>query len=197
MIIGISGKAGSGKDTVGDYLVREGIIDIKIPLAKSLKELCSNIFTIPIENFYEKKDDETHIKVSSWLCDNSQLSEDRIGTNLTCRELLQYFGTDVVRSFHSSTWIDLFIQDSKKYDTVICTDVRFIDEAEAIQKSGGIVIRLTRNPSKMSHVSENQLDDYKNFDIVYNNEEETPTQTCEAIKWMLIKGDYKNANANK
>tara|TARA_R100000479_G_C6306026_1_gene172147 strand:- start:108 stop:680 length:573 start_codon:yes stop_codon:yes gene_type:complete len=190
MIIGISGKAGSGKDTVGDYLVKEGVIDVKIPLAKSLKELCSNIFNIPIENFYDKKDEDTHIKVSNWLYNNSQLDKERIGTNLTGRELLQYFGTDVVRSFHSSTWVDLFIEESKKYNIVTCTDVRFIDEVEAIQKSGGIVIRLTRNPSKMSHVSENQLDDYKNFDIVYNNEGETPIQTCEAIKCILTEGDY-------
>ena len=51
MIIGISGKAGSGKDTVGDYLLRSNLVQAKIPLAQSLKYLCSFLFNIvAIEN---------------------------------------------------------------------------------------------------------------------------------------------------
>lgn len=185
MIIGISGKAGSGKDTVGDYLLRSNLVQAKIPLAKSLKDLCSKLFGIPNDYMYDNKEKETHIKVTDWLCDNSQLGSERIGTNLTVREVLQYFGTDVVRSFHSSVWTDMFLRSCKEYDSVVCTDVRFVDEVEAIQKSGGLVIRLTRNTSHMSHCSENVLDDYKNFDIVYNNIGETPKETCENIKTIL------------
>jgi hypothetical protein len=185
MIIGISGKAGSGKDTVGNFLVSEGLVETKIPLAKSLKDLCSELFGIPNEYMYNNKEAETHIKVTEWLHNNSQLTKDRVGTNLTVRELLQYFGTDVVRSFYSSVWTDMFLRSCEEYNSVVCTDVRFIDEVEAIQKSGGIVIRLNRNPSKMSHCSENQLDDYKNFDIVYNNIGETPEATCNSIKTIL------------
>jgi hypothetical protein len=185
MIIGISGKAGSGKDTVGDYLLRSNLVQAKIPLAQSLKYLCSFLFNIPIEDMYENKEKETQIKVTNWLFNNSQLEKDRVGTNLTVRELLQYFGTDIMRSFYSNVWTDVFLKSCSEYDNVVCTDVRFIDEVEAIQKSGGIVIRLTRNTSDMSHSSEKVLDDYKNFDIVYNNIGETPEKTCKNIRTIL------------
>jgi hypothetical protein len=39
----------------------------------------------------------------------------------------------------------------------------------------------------MDHPSETSLDGYNNFDYVYNNEGETPLETCEAITEILLK----------
>ncbi len=52
----------------------------------------------------------------------------------------------------------------------LVTDVRFFNEAQAIKDRGGILIRVDRDSdSKDSHVSENELDNYKDWDYVIDN----------------------------
>lgn len=52
----------------------------------------------------------------------------------------------------------------------IITDVRFFNEAKAIKDRGGILIRVDRDSdSKDSHVSENELITYKDWDYVIDN----------------------------
>lgn len=53
----------------------------------------------------------------------------------------------------------------------IITDVRFPNEAEAIKKRSGIIIRVNRPgmPEGDNHPSETSLDDYKGFDWVFSN----------------------------
>ena len=52
----------------------------------------------------------------------------------------------------------------------IITDVRFFNETQAIKDKGGILIRVNRDSdSKDSHVSENELITYKDWDYVIDN----------------------------
>lgn len=91
---------------------------------------------------------------------------------MTVRQFLQELGTDALRdNFHPNTWVNaLMCEYPSEYNWVI-TDTRFVNEAEAIKKAGGIVIRIDRpgftpiNP----HPSETSLDDW-DFDYKIVND---------------------------
>lgn len=52
-LIGLSGKAGSGKDTMADYLsVNHGFK--RIAFADKLKEVCAELFNLPLGHFYHR-----------------------------------------------------------------------------------------------------------------------------------------------
>lgn len=90
--------------------------------------------------------------------------------SIKIRTLLQYYGTEVIRS---NFWQEAFIRYTinKAFDVIhkeghcIIADVRFDNECEAIKKYGGVIIRIDRkvNESNDNHKSEKikiSQDDY-------------------------------------
>jgi len=87
------------------------------------------------------------------------------------RTLLQWVGTEWGRgTISESLWIDLWKAEVTRYLTrnphavIVCDDVRFDNEAEAIKAMGGKIIQLT-GPSRTDtgagisgHASENGID---------------------------------------
>lgn len=113
-------------------------------------------------------DDETKNSLST--------IKDAEGNYYTIRQLLQKFGTEVGRNISPDLWVIALINSyieakSNGYEEDwIVTDVRFKNEAEAIRENGGILIRLNRNTGfNDQHSSETALDDYKNFDLIIDN----------------------------
>ena len=53
MIIGITGYAGSGKDTLADFLIENNQFK-KLEFAKKIKEILSDLYDVPIEYFYDR-----------------------------------------------------------------------------------------------------------------------------------------------
>ena len=45
--IGVCGKMGSGKDSVADIIVKNGLADGKVSFAARLKTICKDIFDNP------------------------------------------------------------------------------------------------------------------------------------------------------
>ena len=95
--------------------------------------------------------------------------------DMTVGRLLQLFGTEVGRVIHPDIWvISLFMQFDASHDFWIIDDVRFVNEADAIKKHGGILIRLEGDPGNiiesskrnLNHESETALDDYHGFDVI-------------------------------
>ena len=102
--------------------------------------------------------------------------KDAQGNYYTIRQLLQKFGTEVGRSISPNLWVDCFMNNYKTEleegltKNWIVTDVRFENEANAIRENGGILIRINRNTGlNDTHISETALDDYKDFDLVIDN----------------------------
>jgi hypothetical protein len=76
-------------------------------------------------------------------------------------------------------WIQSLFQHFDDKQKWIVTDVRFKNEAEFIKKNGGVLIRVEGDPSglrarmpldKQQHISETDLDDYADFDLVIQND---------------------------
>ena len=156
--------------------------------ADGLKSLCMQFFGLSHEQVYgSEKDKNTPSKIMwedipTW--ENSSLNKNR-GT-MTARELLQYFGTDVMRKMYNNVWVDYAISTIKgeQSSLAIVADVRFPNEVEAIQNAGGRVIRLTREFKDDSYSSENALDksnySWDNFDYIVENS--SPEVLFEEIK---------------
>ena len=201
MLIGISGKKTSGKDTICTIIeaidvyyntrfipstglhefVKQCLFEDRLALLSVFRNIVTTwnresfakklrqcLYAITGDNRIFSLDDKTKNSLST--------IKDAEGNYYTIRQLLQKFGTEVGRNISPNLWVDALMNDyiKAKLDGYekdwIVTDVRFENEAEAIRKNGGILIRLNRNTGfNDQHSSETALDNYKNFDLVIDN----------------------------
>ncbi|MCO6500049.1 MAG: hypothetical protein J5I47_06690, partial [Vicingus serpentipes] len=93
----------------------------------------------------------------------------------TPRLILQLLGTECGREIiHPNIWVNCTLDAVEKNTKgSIITDVRFVNEAEAIRENKGYLIRIERNiESNDNHPSEISLDNYEHFDkIIYNDKD--------------------------
>lgn len=142
MIFGLVGFIGSGKGTVGDILVQDHGF-IRESFAAPLKDAVANIFG------WSRALLEGDTKESrEWRERPDPFWSKQFGRDFTPREALQLMGTEAGREvFHPNLWIASLTKRVESYTTnVVVTDVRFKNEIAAIQKIGGIIIRVVRGP---------------------------------------------------
>jgi hypothetical protein len=86
------------------------------------------------------------------------------------RAFLQRLGVAAREVFGRDIWIDTALKGLTPESKVVIPDVRFINEAEAIQALGGIVIRIDR-PGHVAqgHISETELADWGGWDTTVKN----------------------------
>ena len=172
MIIGISGYSGSGKDLVGTIIQEISLNKWHVKKwAGKLKTMASILTGIPVEKFEDQQFKKTEMG-PEWDCQFYTEGSGWQRRPMLVRDFLQKLGTDAIRNgLHENTWVNATLADYTSDANWIITDTRFPNEAEAIKKAGGIVVRINRpgvepiNP----HPSETSLDDW-NFDAVINND---------------------------
>jgi hypothetical protein len=167
-LIGLSGYARSGKDTVANILVRDYDF-VKVAFADPIRE--SLLALNPIV----WSDDEGTWRVQDVI---DEYGWDGYKDSLwgqEIRELLQKLGTEVGRKIIlDEIWIEVafrkiddLISEGKK---VVITDMRFENEADFFEGYGAEIWRVRRNgvgPAN-DHPSETELNDYP-FDMVIDN----------------------------
>lgn len=179
MIVGFSGKAGSGKDTIAreisNKLIEEHFRVSRFAFANTLKIKLSIALGIPDQYFFD-----TFLKNNYSYCSNDMKlyrnDEVKPTENIyTIRELMQKYGTSMREEFGEDFWVKRTFKDISDYcahdDIVFITDVRFKNEFKAIKDRNGIVININ-NPSITSnskHISETDLDDIEK-DYYFNND---------------------------
>lgn len=91
--------------------------------------------------------------------------------------------------------VEELLKKNKFSDKWIITDVCFPNEAEAIKKRGGILIRVNNPdyvPYPEEHKSETELDSYNGFDFMINNKKGNGLGILsEAVKTMLNTISFK------
>jgi hypothetical protein len=167
LLIGLSGKSGSGKSTVGDYLAGAHGYH-QFAFAGALKEVVQTAFHFSDEQMTFGK----------------EAVDPRCGKSP--RWCLQHFGS-AFRAVWPEIWIwNLrweilgFLAENGQRPIVV-TDVRFRDEAEALKRMGAVLVRITRSAGETpapleacatgipGHVSETDLDGWKGWDYVIIN----------------------------
>jgi hypothetical protein len=129
MIIGICGKAGSGKDTVADYLIKNKGYKCDI-LAAPIKRAVMDIFVLDEETVYDRvKREQPLPQWPGW----------------TVRKLLQYVGTELFREhIDNEIWVKSLCMrlDRDQDSNWVIPDVRFPDEHRGLQRHFGERFRL-------------------------------------------------------
>ncbi len=155
MIIGLAGRASSGKDTVGAFIFSSNPEKYAVmAFATPLKEIVKEVYDFSDLQIYGPLKETP---------DPRYLRPD--GTCLTPREAMQKCGTEWARSCYPDTWAAMGIRRAKRewqdHITVIFTDCRFTNEAKAIIDAGGEVWRIHRklvDDKPATHASEWEMD---------------------------------------
>ena len=141
-LLGLTGPARSGKDTVADYLVRHHGYH-RIAFADPLKQMVAGFLNISLDRLEQVKD--------SWVTP----------FGCTPRRLLQTLGTEWGRDLIGiNTWTIAAAQRVAPLlaagERVVISDVRFASETAHVRAQGGILWHLVRPdaPSVDDHASE-------------------------------------------
>lgn len=143
MILGVTGLIGSGKDTIADYLCTFHGFK-RLSFAASLKDAVSVIFG------WDREMLEGTTKSSrEWRERSDEWWSNRLKRNITPRNVLQNWGTEVCRNaFHEDIWVaSLEHKLLNATDNIVITDCRFSNEVGAIKSAGGITCRVIRGPN--------------------------------------------------
>lgn len=214
MIVGTSGKAGSGKDTFCDVAVEE-FGAIRISFAGGLKEEVAEFLTfhsISFEprNLYGTQEDKEEVfffptsenangdDQTGFLKVCGRYDAKRGGWYVTFRALLQWWGTEYRRAQDDQYWIKKALAKcSDNTKTYVISDCRFKNEAQAIIDADGILVRVNRpngiDISNMAHASEIDLDDWDNWDCIIENTGtlEEYKEVCHAIMTVVRKAEME------
>ena len=174
--------------------------------ADSLKDMCFNLFGFTYDQAYGTDEQKNQtLPDTRWedmprfqnmnlmvkMPIDARKSWDWREGEMTAREFMQFFGTDIMRKIHKDVWANACVNKITKEgsDLAIIADVRFPNEVEAIKKAGGKVLRLERNIHEDDHDSETALDvdnyNHSNFWHVFDNREIGIGETITEVNSLL------------
>jgi len=167
IILALSGKKQSGKDTSAVFLSTRIYGALIFSFADPLKEFCIDVLGMSRDQCYGTDDEKNSLTQYKWhdVVTHPQLLDCDINKKMTAREVMQVFGTDIVRRKFGNVWAKATIRKIKKanYQFNVIADCRFPNEIETVlDEPKGYVIRLTRDPfgGEDQHESETVLDDF-------------------------------------
>jgi len=142
MIVGITGFAGAGKDTVANYIREFDSRYVRLSFASKLKDMTSVLFGWDRE-MLEGLTPEAREKREQLDIELSEI----LGIEISPREALKKLGVGLRELFIHNFWASIVKHQilSQKLENVLITDVRFKDEIEMIRSLGGIIIEINRN----------------------------------------------------
>lgn len=159
MIIGLSGYAQSGKDSVAKILVEEYGYT-RIAFADKIKEL-----------LYEMNPRVNDRQLQQWVDTQGWDATKEISE---VRMLLQNLGVGARKVFGENFWVrealNTMIHKLNVDFNYVITDVRFTNEANMIKANDGHIWRVERpgiNPVN-DHVSESELNAWNFDELIYN-----------------------------
>lgn len=161
LLIGLTGRARSGKSTAAEHLVGTYLLE-HYAFADPLRDGLMAIFNLDPTDFEGDRKEQP----LAWL-------------GCSPRQLMQSMGTEWARNtLHPDVWVKLAEQNldymTKALGAVIgfvVSDVRFENEAHLIRRRGGIVIHIGRNDAQSvnPHISEAGVAVRQNDLILRNN----------------------------
>jgi hypothetical protein len=163
MLIGISGAAQAGKDTIGGVLVKRYGFE-RLAFADTLRAVSYALD--PIVDLFGTR--------LSTVVDDLGWEQAKL-QNPEIRRTLQRFGTEVGRNIlGENLWVDTTFALMEPGKDYVITDMRFPNEHFAVNNALGFTVRVFREGSGLSgtaalHASETALDDHS-FDYTLSND---------------------------
>lgn len=154
-LVGITGPAGCGKDTLADYLAeRHGFH--KYSLASPIKYGVEIMFGLP-DTVWNRESKE---KVIKWIGKSPRQLAQTLGTEWGRRNVADDIW--LRRAEHELNMLRMTHDDpDSPAPRMVIADVRFPNEAQWVRDRGGIVLRINRPgvESVSAHVSEGGVPD--------------------------------------
>ena len=177
-LIGLSGRRGSGKDTVARLLQQlqpEPNWQIR-SFGDSIKAVCAALTGEDVAPYYTQKGKAQAVPTF----------------HRTRGEMLQQVG-QVLRVWEPLVWVDAFFAALPPDAFVLVPDVRYPNEADPIRARGGLMLRVEGDPLRQrgdgtrddDHPSEIALDNYPHFAATLHNSgsrEDLTRQVREVLK---------------
>lgn len=196
LIVGVVGKKRHGKNTFADILkeIADPVVINEVSFADALKKHCIQIFGLTTDQVYSEKLKEQPLEKEINM--DEYISQMASVTNLnniqpqgkiakTPREVLQFYGSEYIRNAKQSYWTDLGIKAANDLGNIcVITDVRFLNEAEAVKNSGGVLVRIIREDldSTDSHISEKEQESIEADYTIINKKDNLYHMREEAFK---------------
>ncbi|MBC6989961.1 hypothetical protein [Hymenobacter sp. BT491] len=161
-LLGLSGRRGSGKDTVARLLQQlqpERQWQTR-SFGDAIKAVCAALAGEDVAPYYEQPGKAELLPVFG----------------RTRGEMLQQVG-QALRVWEPEIWVKAFFANLPAEGFVLVPDVRFPGEADRIRERGGLMLRVEGDPLGQrgdgtrddAHPSETSLDDYPHFAAVLHN----------------------------
>lgn len=178
MLIGITGSAGSGKDTFAKYFIDNHNFT-RYSLADPIKRMIEAAFGVTPDIWDDRMKKETSI---DWL-------------GVSPRVLAQTLGTEWGRQLvHPDLWLLLAKQALHQHHNLIIPDIRFDNEAEWIEKNGGILLKIVGGNAppvdNPGHASEQGISPYLVTKTVQNTGTIGQLHTKASDVFMLFGARY-------
>ena len=175
-VIGVAGVAQSGKSTLGELVAQHNGFHHH-NFADIMRDFLYAVNPLVTTNIIDINEDGENDGEYDVVMTDSRVRDivDAIGWDRAkveypeVRQLMQRLGTEAGRNlFGENFWVDQFFS-THKVGSLIVTDVRFPNEAQAIKDRGGIIVRIKRDGYEAvnGHISETAYTD-QDF-ILYNN----------------------------
>lgn len=186
MIIGLIGRARSGKDTFAELLAEQiflaaGKRFILMAYAQELKLRVQKDFDLSYDQLWgDLKEIPDHryrkSNVNNMVAGRREKSEIEWAF-WTPREIMQAFG-QFYRTIDTLFWVNNLFStiEEKEFKNVIITDIRHPNEATPVSERNGYLIKVTSEREDKpdihgpGHISETAMDDYDKVDFTVQND---------------------------
>lgn len=185
-IIGLTGPAGCGKDTVADLLVaHQGFV--KIAFADPLYSEVAAAFNVSVEYLKCRETKEHPMSALALRRCAPPGFLDRITTvhalaskttdldaPRSPRQILQWWGTDYRRAGRPDYWTAKLLARLNNWidRNFVVTDCRFADEVALVRRNGGPLWRIERDGVAVApgaHVSETAGNEFGATEVIHNS----------------------------
>lgn len=204
-LIAIGGKAGSGKTTFADHMLR-CFGGTKLSFATAVKEEVADflnqcgaayeqrhlygstedkaeILKVPVENWIES-DYRPRAVLNKYI---TQLGNELC---ISYRQLMQVWGTEYRRTQNPNYWEEKMRWNLEDSQGLVCIDdVRFPNEVKLCADFDGLLVRVARpGLAESDHPSETALDDFKEWSLTmmnYGSLEEYLSEIQRVGRWLV------------
>lgn len=163
-LIGLTGKKGSGKDTLGNYMVSHYGFN-RIAFADPIKIICKELFGFNEDqlngNLKEKIDEYWNV--------TPRFTFQKLG------DIMRDNGKKLVPELDNNIFVECIkkkiidLRQNNPNIKIVVTDVRFENELKLIKDLGGIIIKIDRNiETNDTHQSETEMERFIP-DIIFSN----------------------------
>ena len=172
MIIGLTGKAGSGKDTAAAQFVKNGFEHYWF--SKPMKDACKIIFGWTDAHVYGEL---------------KEIVDPRFG--VSPRIALQTLGTEWGRDcINKDLWVNIAKIKMENTHSIVISDCRYNNEAETIRSMGGVILNIVRSDVGEVNVHTSEIGinpDLINHTLTNNS---TIEQLNKKIKYTITQNSF-------